>query len=103
MKTPLERLQDWYLSQCNEDWEHSFGVKIDTLDNPGWILKVDLAETELFDRPFHRMRVDRSETDWIQSESDGSFYEAAGGALNLTEMIEQFLAWAETFESERGQ
>jgi hypothetical protein len=43
----LQRLQDWYRAQCNEDGEHSFGVTIDTLDNPGWIIKIDLAETTL--------------------------------------------------------
>ena len=102
MKPTLERLQDWYLSQCNDDWEHSFGVRIDTLDNPGWIMKIDLVETELFDRRFERVRTDRSETDWIQSESDGTYYEAAGGALNLIEMIEQFLAWAEKFAPDDG-
>ena len=25
-------------TQNKEDWEHLFGVKIDTLDNPGWSL-----------------------------------------------------------------
>ena len=33
----FQRLQKWYKSQCNGDWEHSFGIKIETLDNPGWI------------------------------------------------------------------
>ena len=31
----ISKLQDWYFSKCDEDWEHEFGVKIDTLDNPG--------------------------------------------------------------------
>jgi hypothetical protein len=34
-------LTQWYLAQCNEDWEHSYGVAIGTLDNPGWSLEVD--------------------------------------------------------------
>ncbi|GHB54781.1 hypothetical protein GCM10010331_48120 [Streptomyces xanthochromogenes] len=32
----LDRLQSWYSAQCNGDWEHEWGIKIDTLDNPGW-------------------------------------------------------------------
>ena len=39
----LQLLQEWYVAQCDGDWEHSYGVKIDTLDNPGWSLKVDLV------------------------------------------------------------
>ena len=43
----LSWLMQWYLAECNDDWEHSYGVKIDTLDNPGWTLKIDLRETDL--------------------------------------------------------
>lgn len=31
----LERLERWYAAQCNGDWEHTYGVKIGYLDNPG--------------------------------------------------------------------
>ena len=48
----LLRLQKWYESQCDGDWEHQYGVRIDTLDNPGWLVKIDLEGTELQDRPF---------------------------------------------------
>ena len=29
-------LQGWYMAHCDDDWEHSFGVTIETIDNPGW-------------------------------------------------------------------
>lgn len=38
----LERLADWYLRHCDGDWEHGFGFKIETIDNPGIALKVNL-------------------------------------------------------------
>jgi hypothetical protein len=25
----LQQLQEWCISQCNQDWEHTYGVKID--------------------------------------------------------------------------
>ena len=43
----LEWLQDWYLKQCDGGWEHEYGIKIETLDNPGWKVIIDLAYTEL--------------------------------------------------------
>ena len=73
--TSLTELQAWYRSQCNDDWEHSYGVKIETLDNPGWSVTVDLTETELQDREFkpvargaiaHDLNQDR---DWIVCKS----------------------------------
>ena len=33
-------LLSWYHSQCDGDWEHGNGVKIGTIDNPGWFFKV---------------------------------------------------------------
>lgn len=32
----FEWLQKWYKSQCDGDWEHEYGIKIETVDNPGW-------------------------------------------------------------------
>ncbi len=32
----LTWIQKWYAKHCNGDWEHFYGVKIETVDNPGW-------------------------------------------------------------------
>ncbi len=40
-------LVDWYSRHCDGDWEHQHGVRLETLDNPGWILTVDLIHTNL--------------------------------------------------------
>ena len=47
----------WYGAQCDGAWEHQQGVKIETLDNPGWLLKVSLAGTSLEGRPFAKVEV----------------------------------------------
>ena len=41
----IKRMQDWYLQMCDGDWEHSYGVEIKTLDNPGWNVEIDLTGT----------------------------------------------------------
>jgi hypothetical protein len=43
----LDFLQRWYAEQCDGKWEHSYGVRIETLDNPGWQITVDLNGTGL--------------------------------------------------------
>lgn len=98
MNTVITLLQNWYAKHCDEDWEHSYGIKIDTLDNPGWILTIDLVDTELSEFSLPRTRVDRSEADWIQFEISGRRYIACGGVYNLEEMMLQFLIFA----GERG-
>ena len=96
----LTQLQHWYLDQCDEDWEHSYGVRIDTLDNPGWRLEIDLADTDLLERPFepiHYGMFEDAETsgiEWIHCKVEGGKFMATGGPLKLEEIIYVFLKWA---------
>ena len=41
------KINQWYVSKCDGTWEHDHGVDITTCDNPGWIVKVRLADTEI--------------------------------------------------------
>ena len=96
----LTRLQEWFLSECNEDWEHTYGFKLDTLDNPGWTFEADLAETEWAGIEVARERVERSEFDWVQYEISDDKYVACGGPLNLVEMLRTFFAVLEKLKGE---
>lgn len=95
MSEILSQLQDWYLSQCNGEWEHQHGVKIDTLDNPGWVVRVDLHGTKLADKPFGAVSRERSESDWIRCSVRDKAFEEFGSGNNLTELISVFIEWAQ--------
>jgi len=91
----LTELQTWYFSQCNGDWEHLYGVKIDTLDNPGWTINIDLLETNLLDTQFEEINIQReNEHDWVQCKKIDHVFDGACGPKNLEEMISIFLNWA---------
>jgi hypothetical protein len=90
-------LEQWYLSQCNGEWEHAWGVRIDTLDNPGWSVSIDLRDTKKDGKSIVRARVDRDKNDWIQYWAEESKFQIRCGPLNLSEAIEIFVAW---FDSE---
>ena len=87
----LGRLQAWYRAQCDGDWEHSYGVKIETLDNPGWLVTIDLTDTpwERLSQPREVIR--RSDADWVQSEVVEGKFIGCGGVGNLGEVLELFL------------
>lgn len=100
----LSWLSQWYLSQCDDDWEHSYGVKIDTLDNPGWSLKIDLTDTSLANRAFERVTYGEPTDDleewhrtgsWWVASVQGSAFEASCGPLDLSAAIGVFRQWAE--------
>ena len=98
----MERLAAWYASKCDGDWEHSYGITIDTLDNPGWTLTVDLADTFLEGVAFEAQDLTRTDHDWIHlSVRDGKFKMACGPS-NLEEGIRGFLDWAEATEKRLG-
>ena len=63
MTDSLAQLQQWYLSNCNGDWEHTYGVSIGTLDNPGWSLKIELTGTSCDGRDLARSAVGDHDTD----------------------------------------
>lgn len=48
-------LQQWYRSRCNDLWEHRYGITIQSLDNPGWLVKVDLTGPDLEDKPMNEV------------------------------------------------
>lgn len=96
----LALLQKWYLSQCDEDWEHTYGVRIETLDNPGWTIKIDLVDTELEGRPFDTVdygvfeQAETSGHEWMHCKVEDGQFCGAGGPLKLGEIINVFLGWA---------
>ena len=96
MESTLGRLQRWYRAQCDGEWEHEFGIKIDTLDNPGWTLKVDLVDTNLSDVPFeaHEDQYD-DEINWLRAWRDPTNFHVACGATRFEDALTVFLNWAE--------
>lgn len=94
--TALQRFQQWHKAQCNGEWEHSCGVGIATLDNPGWSLEIDLADTPLQHKMFTEVKRDYEQaTEWITCFLRGGKFQGACGPEKLEEMLEIFLDWAE--------
>lgn len=95
----LSELQAWYLSQCNGDWEHTYGVSIGTLDNPGWSLVVELTDSDMDGRSFeavsHGVGADTldDDQDWLACEVKDNKFVAYGGPKKLEEMIMVFINW----------
>jgi len=91
----LTWLQSHYRSLCNGDWEHQYGFKIETLDNPGWYLIADLADTRMDGVTFTAVEVQRTEDDWVHCRVEAGVFKGAGGPENLVELISIFHKWVE--------
>jgi hypothetical protein len=86
----VHRLQKWYRNQCDGNWEHTFGVKIETLDNPGWTITIDLEDTSLESAVLEHA-MDNDEQDWYIIKAAEKKYKAAGDPDKLEFLISYFL------------
>jgi hypothetical protein len=90
----LAQLQAWYDEQCDGEWEHARGVTIESLDNPGWRVRIDLKGTPLENRSFDAISRLDLEREWISCEVKDGRFEGAGGPYMLEEILQRFLQWA---------
>ena len=96
MSNLLKRLQEWYETNCDGEWEHAYGVLIATLDNPGWTINIDLIDTYLENIDFQSVRYqNEDENDWIDCRRVGTEFNGNGGPQKLEELLIIFLDWAE--------
>jgi hypothetical protein len=89
----LAQLQAWYDSHCDGEWEHVYGIKIDSLDNPGWWVKIDLAGTELEKVSFDPRLERQSEVDWLDCKVKDKIFDGAGDPSKLETILALFLDW----------
>jgi hypothetical protein len=94
MSPAFDYLQTWFRAQCNGFWEHGHGVTIETLDNGGWMVTIDIAETTLEGQPLLPIRKERNEKDWIVCSVEHGKFKGQGDSAKLDEILENFAAWA---------
>ena len=91
----LDRLQTWYATRCDGDWEHHHGVFIDNLDNPGWRVRINLLGTPLENTDFTEISSgDPEGSDWIVCKKDNTDFTGFGDAAKLEVILAAFLDWA---------
>lgn len=83
-------LQEWYRQNCNGQWENFYGIKIETLDNPGWRVRIDLKETKYENLELKKVERDRGISDWITYEIVDGVFVGAGDCTKLGELLQAF-------------
>lgn len=94
----LKKLQSWYKIHCDGDWEHSYGVVIDTLDNPGWKLSIDLKDTLLENEAFESVCEGNPENKnvfWIDCHKKDKTFIGMGSVDSLEKILSIFFEWCE--------
>ena len=93
-------LEEWYSAHCDGDWEHGGGIKIESLDNPGWSVTINLAGTELEKMPFSEMSQNdvsqryEDNQDWWVCRKVGVEFQGKGGPKQLSVILHIFAEWS---------
>lgn len=86
----IKWLQNWYSQNCNNQWEHSYGIEIGTLDNPGWYVNIGLKETKYESLIIEEVKRENGDDDWIICKISDSIFKGAGDSLKLEEILSIF-------------
>ena len=95
MTDELTALQRWFATQFEREWDHDQGIEINTLDNPGWRVVIQLEGTALETVPFEVVEENyEHETDWVRCWVQDGHFQGAGGPEKLQRLLRIFLDWA---------
>ena len=97
----LEWLKEWYKSNCDGDWEHCYGICINTMDNPGWYVEIEFCETDLKGKIFKNLEISKGKNDWINCKVEDDVFHGMGDANKLEQIIEVFKDFAESQNDEQ--
>ncbi len=94
-------LQNWYYTQCDDAWEHRHGITIQSCDNPGWLVKIDLAGTLLENLQMEEVGKESTINhsgingyhDWLHCKVEDGFFIGGGGPFSLTAICDVFRDW----------
>ncbi|RFM25826.1 immunity 53 family protein [Deminuibacter soli] len=90
MQNIIDWISSWMVSQCDGDWEHEYGIKIETLDNPGWLIKIDLTDTELENWDFDGGLVEKNDDDWYTYKVEDKCFTGVGDLFKLEFLLGKF-------------
>jgi hypothetical protein len=98
-------LCSWFKRHCDGNWEHSQGVTIESIDNPGWRVTIDLVGTELDAQPDGSIREDGEPpnaanafvggAEWTSCEVKDSRLIGAGDPSKLNQILTVLREWVE--------
>lgn len=87
IKNTIKWIEGWYRQQSDGDWEHSFGVKMDIVDNPRWSVEINIEDTNLENMEFEEIEINRNEDYWLFCFVKNGIFTGTGGVGNLEEIL----------------
>jgi hypothetical protein len=86
----LDWIQNYFKNNCDGDWEHSSGIQITTLDNPGWDVEIDISNTSLANFKLEWILNENGKQDWYGVKIENQKFNASGDSGKLKFLLGLF-------------
>jgi hypothetical protein len=83
MNGTLQWLMKWCQYTAFNAPEHLSEFYIDTLDNSGWAVRINLANTPMKSVPFEKIEVDNGDNDWFVCKIMDSKFTTGGPVYKI--------------------
>lgn len=88
MTDSFEWLQRFFLSNCDGEWEHERGCKIESMSDPGWIFQFDLTGTPHDRKALEELEDRTGPLVWLKCKVENGVFEAQCSPKRLNECID---------------
>jgi len=92
----IKWLENWISDMFKFKSTNKNPLIIRTIDNPGWRISINLEDTYFYSKSIDYQEREVDDSDWVQFWVKDGFFQAAGGARNLNQMLGIFRQWVET-------
>jgi hypothetical protein len=90
----LEWLQAWYRARCDARSDAVDGIRIVSVDNPGWSVRIG-ADLPDVDSKLELFRADASDSDWVVVWVEKNAFRGAGDPSKLGVILRAFMCWTQ--------
>ncbi|NML64459.1 hypothetical protein HHL22_04505 [Hymenobacter sp. RP-2-7] len=81
---------------CDGDWEHSYGIKLLSIDNPGWSVEINVEATLAEEVSIAYQLVEKAKDDWYGVSVEKAVFLGIGDPSKLAFLLARFKQLIET-------
>lgn len=89
----IETIASWYKKNVRQDEPNTLIINIESLDNPGWWVTINLKGTDFEKETFSKIENEKTQNDWIKLFVRTSKFEGFGDPFKLDTILKCFGTW----------
>ncbi|KAA5535568.1 immunity 53 family protein [Paenimyroides baculatum] len=86
----IKWIENWFMSNCDGEWEHENIIKIESTSNPGWNIEITLSDTSLEGVNVDYFLNEISDDNWYGYKVSNNKFTGVGDSSKLIFLLELF-------------